>query len=125
MVGLMHLKLPHPAQDREQAHRRHGLVKEAVKLLKLLSTSSSDPSNLKSAVAAAASGDALHSTAAAAEMIRNTTYTGLMHSMPKDADKLQDSWRSLLTCLENLIKGLRQEVSLCIIQHLRSNPTLQ
>lgn len=109
MEGLLRFKLPQPARSREQAQRRQEIVKEAVRLIKLLSTTSSSPSNLKAAVSGAAA-DILDSAAAAADAARKTAYTGLLHAVPADDDKQLKGYQDLRTSLELLLKCLRQEV---------------
>lgn len=109
MKALLFLKLPHPAPSRPQAQRRQELLKEAVTLIKLLSSSGASPSNMKAAVAAAADGGPFTSAAVAADAVRKTAYTGLMHGMKGD-QQMKAYWE-LRHCLEALLKSLRQEVS--------------
>eukprot|EP00878_Enallax_costatus_P004393 GHUV01004631.1.p1 GENE.GHUV01004631.1~~GHUV01004631.1.p1 ORF type:complete len:1313 (+),score=319.45 GHUV01004631.1:85-4023(+) len=118
MDGLLRFKLPHPAPSREQANRRQELLKETLRFIKLLSTSSSSPSNLKAAVAAASAPDVFASGSAAAAAVAGTAHTGMLHAVPADDAQQLKGYQELLTSLEFLLKCLRQEVKeMAILLH--------
>lgn len=106
---LTNLKLLHPPRAREQIQRWQALLSEFISLLRLLSTSSSMPSNTADAAAALVRSQGLGAAAAAAQ---GKKPEGLLHGVPQDERKRREVWRALSGHVHRMLVLLDKEVCL-------------
>jgi hypothetical protein len=109
---LTNLKLLHPPRAREQIQRWQALLTEVVALLRLLSTSSSMPSNTAEAAAAVVTSHGLAQSAgtAAAAAAQGKKPEGLLHGVPQDEKKRREVWRALSGHVHRMLVLLDKEV---------------
>lgn len=101
---LTNLRLLHPPRTLEQIKRWQGLLSETVALLKLLSATSSTPSNTAAAAAAVLKAQGLQPQGSQAKP------TGLLHGVPSDDKQRREAWRALSGHVHRLLVLLDKEV---------------